>query len=580
MNNQNRIIYQPDELVRNVERKLDELKVFQFDSRYRMLLGESFAKRMSDWDRSIRDRKDDPFTLVVCGEFKRGKSSLINALLGEDVVTTNVTTETVTLNKISYGTHSNEAVLSGGRRMRLSDEDLQRDRLENLIRQAGEPICQLEIKRPIELLKQVTIIDTPGLGDAMKDFSDMVQQALRQADAVVYVFSVNYPLSQAEQLFLKTEILPQKYTELFLVGNYADMMPNQQGYERMKELLYSRIEGLLPGREFRMLSALDERCLQLGEDRPNPELQDLLGENFALFRQDLARLVEEKRDMVIPDRMQRLLRGMNEELEQMLQAMEEGLVMSSEDLRKAMDDLNEQCDRQATVQAQSVERIDEQIKNMLTEAHDWINQLLDRMQAEVNQLQGWDRNELIKYYSFYCMDTLQEAMNQCVEHHTLQVYDLLDEISEDLLKGLSKSAQKRTYNFRFALDNRTWTKGDNVSYVANFVGLSGISLIVDGIAGTMRQKELKKRAPDVLARIKEQYGSLRISALQAVEDTYLQMGENVKKQLDEFYSESLSAAKARVDQSAMVARQDEEKKEEIRAAIAHIRSVLSSTEGI
>ena len=38
------------------------------------------------------DFGDDPFTLVVVGDFKRGKSTFINALLGEEVVTTNVTT--------------------------------------------------------------------------------------------------------------------------------------------------------------------------------------------------------------------------------------------------------------------------------------------------------------------------------------------------------------------------------------------------------------------------------------------------------------------------------------------------------
>ena len=578
MDFQDRIIYRPEELVQDVERKLDDLKVFQFDSHYRMLLGENFVRRMTDWDRNIRARKDDPFTLVVCGEFKRGKSSLINAILGEDVVTTNVTTETVTLNKISYGPHSNEAVLSGGRRLRLSDEDLQRDRLESLIQQAGEPITQLEITRPIELLKQVTIIDTPGLGDAMKDFSSMVSQALHQADAVVYVFSVSYPLSQAEQLFLKTEILPQKYTELFLVGNYADMMPNEQDYDRMRELLAERIEGLLPGQPFRMLSALDERCRQLEEARPNAQLETLLGNSFDAFRQDLERLVEGKKEMVIPDRMQRLLLGMRDDLEQMLQAMEDGLVMSSEDVRKAMDQLNDQCDRQAATHKEAVERIDTQIQNMLAQAHDWINNLLDQMQAELRQLEGWNREDLTKYYSFYCVDTLQEAMNSCVEHHTLQIYDLVDDISGDLLKGLSKTENTRTYNFSFALDNRTWTKGDNVSYVVNAVGLSGISFVVDGITGAMRQKELKKRAPEVLERIKEQYTILRVSALQAVDQTYRQMAENIKKQLDEFYSESLRAAKERVDQSAMVARQDEEKKNEIRCVIGQIRAALHEDE--
>ena len=49
----------------------------------------------------------------------------------------------------------------------------------------------------------------------------------------------------------------------------------------------------------------------------------------------------------------------------------------------------------------------------------------------------------------------------------------------------------------------------------------------------------------------------------------------MKKQLDSFYNAQVEQAKVKVEQSAMVARQDAEKKEEIRAAIATIRDVLA-----
>ena len=122
---ENRITYDPDEITRLLENQLDKLKVFRFDSRYRSLLGESFINLAARWEKDILSRRNDPFTLVVCGEFKRGKSSLINALLGEDVTPVNVTPETVTLNRIIYGPHSNEAVLPGGKKLQLSDEEMQ-----------------------------------------------------------------------------------------------------------------------------------------------------------------------------------------------------------------------------------------------------------------------------------------------------------------------------------------------------------------------------------------------------------------------------------------------------------------------
>ena len=565
-------------LVNNIENRLDELKPFQYDSRYRTLLGEHFIKSMNSWERNIRSRKDDPFTLVVCGEFKRGKSSLINALLGEEVVTTNVTTETVTLNKISYGAHSNEAVLSGGRRLRLNDSDLERDNLEDLIKEIGEPIQQIEIKRPIEILKDVTIIDTPGLGDSLKDFSDLVDHALRQADAVIYVFSVSYPLSQAEQLFLKAEVLPQRYTDLFLVGNYCDVLRDKNDYDRMEQLLQQRVEGVLPGQKFWMVSALDELCIRLEEERPNRKLSNLLTDNFAQFRKQLDYLVESKREMVLPDRMQRLLKGMAIELEEQLQAMEEGLAMDAKGVQEAMNVLESHCAQQNEQQKKATEQIDAAIRGMMEEALGWIRELVDRMEKEVDNLRNVPHEDLKKYYSFYCMETLQNAINTCIEHHTIQLYEQINEISADLVKSLPNASKPELYDFQFALSNMTWTNGDNFSYVCSMIPIAAVqslSLVTEAIGGIWRDSELKKKVPDLLGNIHEQYPDLKVSATRTVEESYEKMGKTMVKQLDTYYNAQVEQAKIKVEQSAMVARQDAEKKEEIRAAIATIRDVLA-----
>ena len=576
MEMQNRITWDPDEMIRLLENQLDRLKVFRFDSRYRSLLGEGFTELLARWEKDILSRRDDPFTLVICGEFKRGKSSLINALLGEDVTPVNVTAETVTLNRISYGPHSNEAVLSGGKHLRLSDEEMQRDHLENLMRQSGFSFRQIELQRPNEFLKKAVVVDTPGLGDSMQDFTEMVEEALAQADAVVYVFSVNYPLSQTEQLFLKTMIVPQRYTDLLLVGNYLDTLNSEEDYGRIKKLLASRIQNLLPGQEPWLLSALDERCRQLGEERPNPEMAGALAEHFDRFRAELNRLAEEKKETILPDRMQRLARGMIAELSENLTAMEEGLQMSSQDVKAAMERVEEQKETQIQNQEEAGRRIDRLIETMKGESREWMGELLDAMQQEVGSLGDIPAAELSKYYTFYCIDTIQEAMNRCIEQHTLYLYDLLEEISADLSAKLSRTAVNSSYGFRFTLDNRTWTKGDNVSYVVSKVSsLALLSLVADGVAGAMRQKEMANKTPDILRSIGRQYISLRASVDQAVESVYGKLGENAKKQLAEYYGEKIRAAQEQVEQSAMVARQDEERKEEIRCAVSEIREILN-----
>ena len=573
---ENRITYDPDEITRLLENQLDKLKVFRFDSRYRSLLGESFINLAARWEKDILSRRNDPFTLVVCGEFKRGKSSLINALLGEDVTPVNVTPETVTLNRIIYGPHSNEAVLPGGKKLQLSDEEMQRENLEALMRQTGFSFRQIELQRPVDFLKQTAVVDTPGLGDSMQDFGGLVEEALAQADAVVYVFSVNYPLSQTEQLFLKTMIVPQKYTDLLLVGNYLDVLNSEEDYERMRSLLVSRIQNLLPGQEPWLLSALDERCRQLREERPNPQMEAQLGERFDRFREELNRLVEAKKETILPDRMQRLARGMIAELSESLTALEDGLSMSSQDVKAAMERVQEQKESQIRTQEETGRRIDRLIDSMKTESRMWMGELLDDMQQETGTLTDIPAAELSKYYTFYCIDTIQEGMNRCIVQHTLYLYDLLEEISAELSAKLSKTKVNSSYGFRFTLDNRTWTKGDNVSYVVSKVGsLALLSLVADGVAGAMRQKEMADKAPDILRSICRQYPGLRASVNQAIDSVYGKLGENAKKQLAEYYGDKIRTAQEQVEQSAMVARQDEERKAEIRTAVSEIREILS-----
>ena len=575
MNIQHRITYDPDEIIRILEKYIDRLKIFRFDSRYRSLLGETFTELLSRWETDILNRKNDPFTLVVCGEFKRGKSSLINALLAEEVVPVNVTTETVTLNRITYGAHSNEAVLQGGRHMHLSDAEMQKENLEKLMRQEKIPFRQIEVKRPIEFLKYAAVIDTPGLGDSMQDFSELVEDALTQADAVLYVFSVNYPLSQTEQLFLKTMIVPQKYTDLLLVGNYLDMLESTKDYERMNNLLVSRIQNLLPDQKPWLVSALDEQCRQMGEQRPNPDMEHELEAHFDRFREKIRQMVEEKKETILPDRMQRLMRGMAAELSESLNALEEGLEMSSQDVQAAMERVQEQKEQQIRTQEEAGQRIDRLLDQSVEECRAWMGELLDKMQQEVKTLTDVPASELSKYYTFYCIDTIQEGMDKCIEHHTLCLYDLLEEISGELSAKLSRTSVNHSYGFRFTMDNHTWTKGDNVSYIVSKIGgMALLSVVADGIPGAMRQKEMEKKTPDILDSVYKQYGDLRASVDQAIDSVYGRLGENAKKQLAEYYGEKIRAAQEQVEQSAMVARQDEEHKEEIREAISEIRKIL------
>lgn len=569
------IIFHPDDIMRLIDQRMDELRPIAYDGDCRELLGEGFVRSIMAWERTIREQRENPFTIVFCGEFKRGKSSLINALLGEYVAPTDVTTETVTLNRISYGPHANEAVLSGGRRVVLTDGELARDSLEALQEKLGEPVRQVEIRRPIEALKRFTIVDTPGLGDALADFGELVEGALRQADAVVYVSSVTAPLAQTEQLFLKAEILPQRHTELFIVANYSDTLQDSAALTRMQGYFRQKMESLLPGKEPLLLSALDETCRLQGLERPNQTLAELLGGNFSAFRQRLNDMIEQKRYMVVPDRLQRLTRQMAEELGARLDTVERGLALDAGDVAAMVTEMRDRSSAQASELTKLREGLGEEVRGMSGETRIWIGELLDHMEQELDRLGDMPAEDFRKYYSFYCIDTVQTAMNRCLEYHRDKLFDRLEEISAELGKALTKGSDA-SYDFRFALHNQTWTRGDTFGFVISTMGNGGMNLITEGISGMMRRREMAKQAPDLIRMIREQFGGFRVSVDRCITDTYGKMTRQVLAQLDTYCEAQLAAVQESREQLEQAARLDAEKKDAARAMIARVRGALTA----
>lgn len=569
-----RIFYNSAEIIQRVESALDRLKPFQYDSKYKEVLGSRLVDKITYWDKNIRKRKDDPFTLVVCGEFKRGKSSLVNALLMEEVVPVNITTETVTLNRIAYGAHKNEAVLSGGKRISLTDEELCRSSLEVLMEEVGEPIEKLELWRPIDILKDITVIDTPGLQDSVKDFSSAVAEALQQADAVMYVLSVAMPMSKSEMMYLKTCVLPQRYTSLFLTANFTDMLRSENDISRIRESIEEKIEGMLPGQKIWMVSALDEQCRQRQEERPQPALETILEKEFGGFREKILQLIDEKKEHVLPDRMDRMIRIMSADLEDDLTALEQGISMNHQQIQKATDNICREKENQARNLEQYSQKIDSLIHEMEQETTGWMGDLITRLERQADALGAYSVDDLSKYYPFFCIDTMQEAITRCTNYHMDKLYNFLDQISSEVSANLVSGYKETQYNFRFAITGKTWTKGDSVGFAANAMFGGLISVAADGIGGIMRKKEIKNRKPLLIENIKTQYQMLRPAVNKNIVETYRELGKKAKKLMAEYYNEKLGVLQSQVEQSALASRADDAKKAEIQAAVNELRTMI------
>ena len=149
-------------------------------------------------------RLDRPETLIaVIGEFKQGKSSLVNALLNEPLAPVDDDLATAVLTLFRYAESPGATLLrrSGDEdvRERVALDEVERFISEQSNRDNAASIERVEIAVPNEFLATgAVIVDTPGFGGLAPGYGGMTLAYLRAVDAVVFVSDASSPLSRPE----------------------------------------------------------------------------------------------------------------------------------------------------------------------------------------------------------------------------------------------------------------------------------------------------------------------------------------------------------------------------------------------
>lgn len=178
------------------------------------LLQSIITHKLTDENRTLQGRlqdllarlAEDRFNLVVAGRFNRGKSSLMNAILGVDRLPTGIVPLTSVITTVSYGT--TEKVILRYQQRRLDSEISLRE-LPQYVTQEGNPgnsrgIATANIELPADILRRgFFFIDTPGLGSVIAENTATTNAFLPEADALLLVTSFESPLSEDELAFLR-----------------------------------------------------------------------------------------------------------------------------------------------------------------------------------------------------------------------------------------------------------------------------------------------------------------------------------------------------------------------------------------
>lgn len=206
------------------------------------------------------------FNLVVVGQFKRGKTSLINALLGAAILPVAVVPLTSIVTIMKYGDALRIMVyFNDGRVAAIKTESL-----PEYVTERGNPknkkdVSEVVITYPSPYLRGgVRLIDTPGVGSIYQHNTDVAYQYLPKSDAALFLLSVDQPMSKAELDFLRDV---QEYSnKIFFLLNKADYLIEKgisQRYRSEKEATErkNKISDVLA-----RLDNIKDRLVKLRED--------------------------------------------------------------------------------------------------------------------------------------------------------------------------------------------------------------------------------------------------------------------------------------------------------------------------
>jgi len=496
-----------------------ELKIFQL---YRQQLdavcGKLYLTLQDGSDRSVFSRtlteevtkisrklQSQRFCVAVVGEFSKGKSTLLNALLGEEIQPVRDIPCSGTVTILKYG--SQRRVIcryKDGREEEIPPTQYQEKASiseEAALGSCEDEIINSEIKEivfehpELELCRNgVEIIDSPGLNE-QAERTAVTQQVLKTADAVIFLTHAQNALTEKERellLYLKKELNygnKEGASNIFMVVNFFDLLRREESRQQVRKRVETIVksQNLIAGENrIHFISAQSALEAILESNENDDYLKAFQGftdsvEKFLTVERGASALQQSASGM------KQIINTGCDELTQYREMLEGKLTVSEGDKAKIFEQIAEASGRDVKIRLLANKLREESVGEAIESWNEWVKILPDRITtkskkwtSEHNQILS--QNKLIQDYAHqFVLELTQEIdvwSDQKLQFILKQKIETLDFKFKEEFYAIRQEFQE----FDRRLSTSLVTQFNNLKIAKN---LGGIGIDGSGIASSI-----------------------------------------------------------------------------------------------
>lgn len=433
-------------------------------------------------------------TLVVLGEFNHGKSTVINALLGEEVLPMGVTPTTALITHLVHGDTPAAALQPAGGAPRV---EVPLEELAARVKDSGEAGQEpeyIEIAHPNAVLQEsLVLVDTPGINDISRQRVEITYGYLPRADVILYVLDATQALKKSEVTFIKNRLLKANRDRIVFVLNKIDAL-DPEDVPEVEHYVRERLEELVGPVELFSFSGREALDAQ-GGGGAAPE-------GFVAFKSYLQALLREQRAFILLD--SALAGGLRVSalLEQNLAIKRQGYQLEADELRARIDAVRDRLDASKKLTAEHTRHIDERVHTIAQDARhnlrEFVAGFVEQLPAQIDAAEARDVKRFLPGW-------IQDTFKAWLEREGQDIAGRLEGLAEEIIEITNESLRDivEMYRDEFGLAGELDLEVDTIAYDVSVFALGAFGVSVFLIGNVLVGSLLTLAAPVLAFFLKE-----------------------------------------------------------------------------